>query len=295
MAQELEAFLGFLTLGRQGPAGPHPWGCPPIFVLNDENGLTMKATYTLPLLALAFLAFGPMQAQTVPLTLTNADGEVVNGTTIHLSAEVAGMMQEIDMGLIAENTSGTERLMNVKRYETNVLHGTKNYFCWDLCYGERNAGVSPLWIGSDPIPMAAGDFANGFHAYYKPMGIVGPSTFLYVWYDMDSPNDSTWVEFIFEATEAVGVAEIGQVRGFTAYPNPSMGGIITFDYELSAITPGVELAFYNMLGERKLVKTLTAAQGRLALNDDELGNGIWFAVLERQGKTLATKRLVVAR
>lgn len=246
-------------------------------------------------LAAGLMAATNVMAQTPVVTLTNAEAEVVNGTVIQINAEVTDTTQLLGMGLYAENTSGTARTINVKRYELDVLHGTANYFCWDLCYGERNAGASPLWIGADPIPMAAGGTANGFHAYYKPKGYTGVSTFRYVWYDMASENDSTWVDFVFNVTEAVGIEEAGAVRGFNAWPNPASGGNITINYDLAQVATGDRLAVYNLLGERKLVKRLGAAQGQVVLEQTELGSGVWFAVLERNGKAMATKRLVVVR
>lgn len=254
------------------------------------------ATYsTLFTLAAGLLASASVVAQTPVVTLTNENAEMVNETTITLNAEIGEAEQIMGMGLAAENTSGGSRTINVKRYELGVLHGTTNYFCWDLCYGEQNAGTLPLWVGADPIPMEAGATANGFHAYYKPKGYTGVSTFRYVWYDMASVNDSTWVDFVFNVTDAVGIAEASAVRGFSAFPNPATGGNITISYDLAATAAGDRLAVYNLLGERQLVKRVGAAQGQVVINENELGSGVWFAVLERNGKALATKRVVVVR
>jgi hypothetical protein len=185
--------------------------------------------------------------------------------------------------------------VNVKRYELNVPAGTENYFCWDVCYGAVFAGQRTSWTSLDPISMAAGFIANGFHAYYKPDLHYGEATFRYVWYDVDNINDSTWVDFVFNAGTA-GVSEIaGPVRNFTAYPNPSVGGDVTLDYELATTGTATRLVVYNMLGERKLVRSIGAAQGHVVLHEGDLASGVWFAVLERDGHALATKRLVVAR
>jgi hypothetical protein len=256
--------------------------------------MTMKANRTLALLSIALFGTA-VCAQNPLLNLTDETGTAVNGTTIQINAEVGDTNQTLGMSLHAENTSGVERLMNVKRYETNVLHGTANYFCWDLCYGQQNAGVMPVWVGADPIPMSAGATANGFHAYYKPKSLVGTSTFRYVWYDVNSPNDSTWVDFVFNVTEQVGIEEDAVVRGFTAWPNPSVGGNLTFSYELAAAVPGTRLVLYNMLGERKRSYELAGSQGKVVLAEGELPAGAWFASLERNGKSLVTKRVVVAR
>ncbi|MEO5584579.1 MAG: T9SS type A sorting domain-containing protein [Flavobacteriales bacterium] len=255
----------------------------------------MVKNYILPILASSLLAITQVSAQAPLVTLTNAAQEVVNGTTVQVNAGVTDMDQLLGMGLSAENTSGTSRLVNVKRYETSVLHGTSNYFCWDVCYGERNAGAYPLWVAADPVSMAAGEMANGFHAYYKPQVNTGTSTFRYVWYDMNSPNDSTWVDFEYNVTEASGIAEVVDVRAFKVFPNPSTGGDITINYDLATATSGTQMELYNVLGERKLVQPISAAQGKITLREGELNSGVWFAVLKRNGKTLATKRLVVAR
>lgn len=246
-------------------------------------------THLLLVSGLMTLAAG---AQTVPVTVTNAEGQVVNGTTITINGDVP-VGQAMGMGLSAENTSGMFREVNVKRYELDVAHGTKNYFCWDLCYGEQLAGVWPLWVGADPISMDAGEVANGFHAYYMPEGFTGTATFRYVWYDTSSENDSTWVDFVFNSGEGAGVAEVAAVRSFSVYPNPAVDGNITVSYDLSSAFASDRLAVYNLLGERKLVRNLSGVQGRTMIG--ELEAGVWFAVLERNGKAMATKRVVVVR
>lgn len=255
----------------------------------------MNRNYTIPFIACTLLFSVSSFAQHSPVTVTNALGEVVNGTTIEVNAEVGNMLQVLGLGLNAENTTDASYLVNVKRFEVDVPHGTGNYFCWDLCYGSVNAGIRPEWVGADPIPMAPADMANGFHAYYEPRGHTGPATFRYVWYDMNDEANSTWVDFVFNVGEAAGIAEVSVVRDFTAFPNPSVDGSISFNYDLAHAAPGTRLAVYNMLGERKLVKAIGAAQGSVVLQDGELASGVWFAVIERNGRPLATKRVVVLR
>jgi hypothetical protein len=235
-------------------------------------------------------------AQAQLVQLTDGDGNVVNGTTIYKTeAFTNDTSQLLELDLATQNISGATHTVNVKRYEVDVPHGTKNYFCWDVCYGARDAGQSVLWVSADPISISAGQTVNGFHAYYMPRYVDGPATFRYVWYDMDNTNDSAWVDLVFNA-QVVGINEaVAPVRNFTAYPNPSVGGDITLDYDLNAVATGTRLAIYNMLGERKLVRSIGAAQGRVVLHEGELASGVWFAVLERNGQALATKRLVIAR
>ena len=254
----------------------------------------MKHPYALSALAICLMMSGVAKAQLVQLT--DADGNVVNGTTVYVTEPFAdNTTQTLESDLSTQNMSGATVTVNVKRYEVDVPHGTQNYFCWSLCYGVRDAGQTPLWISTDPLTMTAGQTVNGFHAYYLPVHVDGPATFRYVWYNVDNVNDSTYVDFVFNA-QVVGINEVSApVRNFTAYPNPSVGGDITLDYDLATAGAGTRLSIYNMLGERKLVRTIGAAQGRVVLNEGDLASGVWFAVLERNGRTLATKRLVIAR
>lgn len=254
----------------------------------------MKAHYTLALwtLGLAFAA----HAQVVPVTLFNADGDEVNGTTLQVQQELNGdpgqiLVQALDV----QNITGTTRTINVKRYELTVLPGSQNYFCWGVCYDAAAAEERPFWVSQHPVVIGAGEVNSNFYGDYKPMGNPGTASFRFVWFDMDSPNDSTWVDIAYSALEPAGIAEASAVKGFSAFPNPSVDGSISFNYDLAHAAPGTRLALYNMLGERKLVKAIGAAQGSVVLQDGELASGVWFAVIERNGRPLATKRVVVLR
>lgn len=254
----------------------------------------MKARYIFPVLALALGSAA--QAQLEPVSLTDANGVQVNGQTLVVTAELNENPDlTLQQALLTRNITDARRDINVKRYEVSVLPGTQNYFCWTLCYPPEVAGDRVSWAAHEAVTLDADEEFDGFFGDYVPMGIAGSSTFLFVWYDVDNPIDSAWVEIVFTAAEPTGIAESSVVRGFAVYPNPAVGSDITLDYDLSMITAGTSLSLYNMLGERKLMKPLAAAQGRVVLHESELTNGVWFAVLERNGKAIATKRVVVAR
>lgn len=253
----------------------------------------MRIQYILPMLAMAFTI--PAQAQNSPVILTDASGTVVNGTTIHINEVLNGDLDQIlAQALTSTNSSASQRTVNVKRYEMDVLPNTRNYFCWSMCYDAVSAGDRELWVSPHPKLLGGGEIFSGFYGDYMPTNIPGSSTFRFVWYDMDNTNDSTWVDLVYD-TEAVGISEVAVVRGFTAFPNPSVAGNVTFNYDLATASVGTQLVVYNMLGERKMVKAIGAAQGTVVLNEGDLSSGVWFAVLERNGKPLATKRVVVLR
>ncbi|MBK6409813.1 MAG: T9SS type A sorting domain-containing protein [Flavobacteriales bacterium] len=255
----------------------------------------MKQPCSIFLLVLSCGTFLGAQAQVI--SLRDASGALVNGTVITVNEPLSGDSEQTPgVGLSAENTSGSDLTINVRRYEQSVPAGTANYFCWYECYDAVPAGLRPVWTALDPIYMTNGQTVNGFHGYYKPNGIVGEATFRYVWFDLANPNDSTWVDLVFNMTEPAGIAEeASAVRAFMVFPNPSTGGDITINYDLTTTAAGTQLEIYNVLGERKLVQPISAAQGKMTLREGDLSSGVWFAVLKRNGKALATKRVVVAR
>lgn len=225
------------------------------------------------------------------VTITDDNGvDVTNGAVVH---QMGNEDIEGAVSLTALLNGSSSMLVNVKRYELSYEEGSENYFCWNECYSPTPGGAMPFWDSPDPKGLTVGTPFYGFHAYYRPNSTIGTSVYRYVWYAVSNPNDSVYVDITFNAT-ATAIAETASpVLGFMAYPNPVSGGDVTLNYELTSITPGTRLAVYNVLGERKLVKALKGTTGKVVLHEGELGSGVWFATLERNGKALATKRVVV--
>lgn len=227
-----------------------------------------------------------------PVTVRDAQGNTVNGQTIAVYAPSTTM--EMYKGLQTILGGSADRTINVKRYELNFAPGSTNYFCWGLCYGPQDGGSMPYWLSVDPVMMTPNTPFNGFSAYYRPEGTVGISTYRYVWFALDNPNDSTFVDIVFD-TQTVGMAESRNELGVEIYPNPVTSGDITLTFNMAGDRSGLELVIYNVLGERAVVRPLDAVQDRLVIPDGVLRQGIWFVNVERSGKILLTKRLIVGR
>ncbi|MFT3884218.1 MAG: T9SS type A sorting domain-containing protein [Flavobacteriales bacterium] len=248
----------------------------------------MEKNYAL-LLASALLMATGASAQFV--RITDSHGTQVNETQVPVNCTPD--VDVADVGFIT--TSPVSQFVRMRRYEVSVLPGTSNYFCWDECWLPVEAGTTPVWESNGAQWIEANTAFSGAHAYYEPSNIAGTSTFRYVWYSSSDPNDSTWVDVVFNATPAGVEENAGAVRSFNAYPNPSSSGVVTLDYDLAGLPAGSRLVVYNTLGERALTRTLGAAQGRVVLGAGELGAGVWFATIESKGRTVATRRIVVPR
>lgn len=222
------------------------------------------------------------------------DNNVVNGTLV----QHTGMADEFVMSVHLGNTlvAGGMREINVRRYELQVQPTTQNYFCWGLCYGPQDAGTFPMWQAEseDSINMTAGVEVNNFSAYHSPMGLAGSNIYRYVWFDVDSPNDSVWVDIEF-LVAAVGIEESAAgVRSMSVFPNPSLGSDVEFTIDMSGSAQNTALVVYNMLGERVHTAALRATQTRSTLPTAGLSTGVYFAVVERNGNAMATRRFVIA-
>ena len=240
--------------------------------------------------ALAFtaLALAPVANGQNWITLTDEGGNDVTNGSVTFSAPGSNALMEVD--LLAEVATGP-RVVNVKRYELNVITGSQNYFCWDLCYLPRNAGQTPLWIGSDYHTLDAGVEFNGFHAYHLPNGTIGAMCYRYVWYDTANPSDSAQVDICFD--NAVGIAEVATVQAFTLSPNPANDVVgVSFDPVGGSADA---IVVHNALGAQVLTAPVAIAQRGVQLKTATLVSGVYFVSLQQQGRTIGTQRLVVTR
>ncbi len=242
---------------------------------------------SLALLATSFLS---LQAQTI--RITDVNGTVVNGGTVTMTGASTATVLEEDLHV--ENIGVSGRTINVKRYEINVATGSRNYFCWGVCYNAIYAGTQPVWVSQHPLNLVTDSIYQNFHAYHMPMGTEAINTYRYVWYDQGNANDSTWVDIVFD-TQAVGINEANNgVATFSMFPNPSTGNVVTVNYAVNGPTNGLSLELFNALGERVMVKGVEGTSGQVVLSTAGLPGGMYFASLVRNGQLLSTRRVVIA-
>ncbi|MCB9182858.1 MAG: T9SS type A sorting domain-containing protein [Flavobacteriales bacterium] len=225
------------------------------------------------------------------VTLTNEDGEVVNGTVI-----VAPCDWSTDtVSLYSMLTGSSAATVNVRRYEIWPVPGTVNFFCWGVCYLPAAVGTHPTWVSQDHVSMSPGVNYNNFHAYHQAQGNTATMRYKFVWYDVANPNgpDSSWVDIDF--CGLVGVPEAGSLNaGLTVWPSPTQGMDVQMEYQLGR-GGNAQVVLYNVLGEAMRRSNVGAAQGRIQWSTADLAPGVYFAALERAGQPLATRRFVVTR
>jgi Secretion system C-terminal sorting domain len=141
--------------------------------------------------------------------------------------------------------------------------------------------------------MSPGVTITNFHAYHAPQGLENCNVYRYVWYDVGNPTDTTWVDIQF-CSQAVGINEaVASQYQLAVFPNPSVGSDVRVSFTGTGATPATSLVVYNTLGERILTESVRAAQQVVVLSTADLSSGVYFATLEANGTTLATRRFAV--
>ncbi|MBX2971955.1 MAG: T9SS type A sorting domain-containing protein [Flavobacteriales bacterium] len=247
----------------------------------------MKKSILAPLaFALPFL----LSAQTPFVTLTDDDGNEVNGTVIVSPCSVSAETDTVH--LYATLNAAVSREVNVRRYELGTVPGSTNFFCWGLCFAPREAGERPVWVGSVPVMMEPGVETSGFGAYYSPNAAAGTAGFRFVFYDTDSPTDTAWVDILFDVSTGVKEAQEA-VLSFDAYPNPTVDGSMTLRCTLHPTLQGASMVVYDALGSKVLIQPIRGNGGTVVLPREKLQPGMYFATIEANGRALLTKRLAV--
>lgn len=248
----------------------------------------MMLRYAAVSLALSFASI--MGAQGI-VTLTDEEGHVVNGTVI-----VAPCDWSTDtVSLFAQLTGASPMTVNVRRYEMWPVTGTNNFYCWGVCYLPVTTGTYPTWVSQHYVDMNPGATYNNFHAYHQAEGITTTARYKFVWFDEANPSgpDSSWVDIDF--CGLVGVNErVAQSTTLTVWPSPSQGQDLQLAYALDR-SGGAHLVLYNVLGEAMRRTVIGGAQGRITWSTADLGPGVYFATLEREGRAMTTQRFVVTR
>jgi hypothetical protein len=228
------------------------------------------------------------------VSIYDEDGNQVNGSLVSYAGSPDDLRDTVSLATVI--VGATSRDVMVRRYETWPLAGSRNFFCWGVCYTAVNAGDYPTLVSPLPETLTEDEYYRGFHAYYEPNGTAGTARFRYVWYDAATPNgpDSSWVDIQFGGT--VGLAEAtADAASLGVRPNPSNGNDVLLDYTLDRLVPGTSVVVYTVLGERVRTLPVSMVQGRIVLGTADLVDGVYFASVESNGRTLATRRVVVTR
>lgn len=237
---------------------------------------------------LLFLSIGSLLAQST-LQIKDQDGNDVSGQVF--------MAHEVDANGIhnalfeVKNNASASKSVGMRRYEMQAVSGTKNYFCWSICYLPKLAGVKPVWEDPNPVNIDANSSVNILHAYHDPQGINGLATYRYVVFDTSNPSDSAYVDVHFDVNTSVSDA-ISKKLEVSLYPNPAQDKIyVSFNSPQTVLA--ASLSIRNFLGETVKTVNLKEQGAKEMVSVANLPSGVYFYQVSVNGVAQEAKRLVI--
>ncbi|MFT4661410.1 MAG: hypothetical protein ACI8XB_001687 [Patiriisocius sp.] len=220
----------------------------------------------------------------------------LSGTTITQDFATDGIDHVVDIWV--ENMSETETYtLRCRRLETDVVAGSENNVCWDLCpISTLLAGEDPDWTVATGTTireeiLAPGEIATSFAFHYEPNFTVGISTFEVRFVD-GADEDLTYASFniSFDHDGIVGIEEVENVPSFTMIPNPA-NEIVALDF--ANLTGDVQLKVFNVLGEVLIERSNVQTGQNFRLETSELQSGIYMVSVLQDNNIVNTSRLMV--
>ncbi len=221
------------------------------------------------------------------------NGTVISGTTITVngsSSDVELMVEHIAL----VNSSANTLQVKLKRYEVSYIPSTYNSMCWNghcEMVSAHQGGQHYFYALSDVVSLS--DTNTTFSGHYRPNGQAGASEYCYVFYNVNNPLDSTFLNVIYNATDQNAVAEYGFDDCMKVYPNPASD---RFVLELNTTTSEeAVLNIYNSVGQlvgAQSQNNLLMGKNTLNLNIELFSDGFYtVSVVFKNG--IHTTKLIV--
>ncbi len=176
----------------------------------------------------------------------------------------------------------------VERNEISMASGHESWFCWGgNCY-PVTVSISPR---SEPINSL--DTNRHFIASLSPgsPGTPGTSIVDYSFYDNSGTSDTLTLRFTYDFTIGVNDLPANVFSVSAPYPNPA-DRLTSISYNLNTLKEG-RLIFYNMLGSVIKEIKLNDRQKTLVIATSDFKSGVYFYSLIADGKSVASKKLII--
>jgi len=197
---------------------------------------------------------------------------------------------QLEGDVLVEQKTGSTKDIGCRRYEISIINGTMNYFCWWQCYAPQNSGTNPVWTAPDPLTMLTDSVYHNFHGYHNGLSNPGTATYRYVFYDINNPNDSAFVDIIFDTWPA-SINEQEIKNSIQLFPNPAKDyTTITYDIPNNR---SAKLIITDIVGKEVLNTNLPAYKTQHTVNVSNFKNGVYFYSIIVNGKKISTKKFIV--
>lgn len=188
-----------------------------------------------------------------------------------------------------ENTTSQSLGIMVTRDDISLLAGATTQFCIGTeCY-TGNSSVFPQVINAGENYSHATYGEQAFHIFYNPNGNYGVSLLKYTLFDQTNPAITSVFYLRLDNVQSIQNNTI--LSALNAYPNPATDKV-SIEHNLSSNTGKTELVIRNITGA-VLYSTPINGTTKTNVSLENFSAGIYFYSIENQGKTIATKKLIV--
>lgn len=145
------------------------------------------------------------------------------GDLVEMGGEMTVVGDPSDAEIVAEisikNISSAQVSVKVRKMEVELVAGSQNYFCWGACFANF------IFLSPINVDIAPGETSNEFSGHVMPAGNVGVTKMCYSFFDVNTPNDSTYFYVNYEA----GAATTGMFELYHDGELLEMGSEITVE------------------------------------------------------------------
>lgn len=193
--------------------------------------------------------------------------------------------------IVVKNTTENDLDVKCKRmiFGSNWCAFDSAYFCWDLCYGnETNESLGYMTINAGENSAPGGFSYFSGHVYSTTSGATCVDSIRYTFFLDKDVNDSVSVVIKYASSAVVSVEE-RELEISEMYPNPAATFVVV---ELSnKLEKGASVEMFNLLGAK--VREAAVNNGRVELNVTDLHAGIYLVTINKDGKAVETRKVVV--
>lgn len=184
--------------------------------------------------------------------------------------------------LIVINNSGITKAVKVRRTPLNVVSGSSNFFCWDLCY------TPAVSVSGGTVSIPPNDTVFLFYGDYNPNGYSGTSYINYKFFNGSDTTEFASVTVKF-TSGTVGVAE-EKVAISNVYPNPATTQI-TFDYVVGQEEGNIVIT--DLTGKVVRTSILPANSTKHVIDLNGLNDGVYIYSFYSKNKAITTKKFLI--
>jgi len=208
---------------------------------------------------------------------------VMNGDLLHKTMPATN--PDFEFPILVKNISAVNCTTWVKKVYLNILTGTTNWFCWDVCYFPNTMVSAHAHI------IGPGQSFNGFYAHYNAANQIGDSRIRYVFFNGANASDTAYFEVTFTSSSTGVGDDLSGLSPLKVYPSP-VNRLLHADFNLTAGSQGT-LVLRNILGKEMGNFPIEGHSGPVTIDVSGYPDGVYFCVLNSGDKITATRKIII--